>query len=115
MEHVFVTFSNEDLAELGKIVDKMKEGVSKVNNSLEATVNALSDAEIINELAAVHNQMKVVKEMEDEDEGVILAKETLAEEKAPYTERLTYLKKYAKAIFAVCKARGLRLKIKENK
>lgn len=79
---------------------------------IEAKINNMTDEEVAKELAAVYNQMKIVKEMEEEDQGVIDAREALTLEKAPYTDKMSRLKKYAKAIHAVCKYRGIILSIK---
>jgi len=80
---------------------------------LESVISVMTDEELIQELAAVYNQMKVVKENEEADSEVMQAKEDLLLAKGPYATRLGYLKKYAKAIFAVCRLREIRLNIKE--
>lgn len=80
---------------------------------LEAKVNQFTDAELIEEIAAVYEESRAVKEAQAADSAVQEAITALEEAKAPFVGRISYLKKYAKALINIAKLRELKLVTRE--
>ena len=82
-------------------------------NILESKVNELTDAELIDEIAAVYEESRAVKEAQGSDPAVQQAESTLQTARAPFVSRISYLKRYAKALINIAKLRELKLLTRE--
>ncbi len=83
-----------------------------MDNLLEARLNNLNDEELVDELAAAHEEMRHTKEAEKADSAVQEAKLEYDTARAPFAEKISYMKRYVKVLNSICKMREIHLKIK---
>ena len=84
-----------------------------MNNSLIATLNSMTDDELIKEIAAAYQSLSRIKHLVDTDDEVTSLKEQLKEAMLPYKEREAHFKKYVKTLAELATVRGINLKTKE--